>query len=69
MSMIGLLDFREPRRTPMSDEVFLSRQSWSELSDVGARHLDAAALQFNDISLAMPVWGSGFSLLRCSVVL
>ena len=53
----------------MSDEVFLSRQSWSELSDVGARHLDAAALQFNDISLAMPVWGSGFSLLRCSVVL
>ena len=41
----------------MSDEVFLSRQSWSELSDVGARHLDAAALQFIDISLAMPVFG------------
>ena len=40
----------------MSDEVFLSKQSWSELSDVGAGHLDAAALQFidNDISLAMP---------------
>ena len=53
----------------MSDEVFLSRQSWSELSDVGARHLDAAALQFNDQLGHAGLWGSGFSLLRCSVVL